>query len=87
MNENIKEITEQTEALMENKEAEVLDTNTQMGETSKYRNLYVIIEQIDGKIIPVGLEMLSEARRLIDDFNKKYLLKIRTHKRYIHTKK
>ena len=37
-----------------------------------YRHLYVIIEQEEGKIIPVSLEMLGEARRLMDDFNNKY---------------
>ncbi len=73
LNEVIKETTKQTDFSIENKEANVLDTDNKEDETSKYRNLYVIIEQIDGKIVPVGLEMLSEARRLIDDFNKKYL--------------
>ena len=53
---------------------EEVDNINKRNETNKYRNLYVIIDQIDGKIIPVGLEMLSEARRLIDDFNKKYSL-------------
>ena len=53
---------------------EVASIENKKNEISKYRNLYVIIEQVDGKIIPVGLEMLSEARRLIDDFNKKYSL-------------
>jgi len=37
-----------------------------------YRHLYVIIEHEDGKFLPVSLEMLGEARRLLDDFNKKY---------------
>ncbi len=37
-----------------------------------YRHLYVVMEQEDGKLVPVSLEMLSEARRLMDDFNKKY---------------
>lgn len=37
-----------------------------------YRHLYVVIEQIDGKILPVSFEMLGEARRLFDDFNAKY---------------
>ncbi|HSB57268.1 MAG TPA: electron transfer flavoprotein subunit alpha/FixB family protein [Nitrosopumilaceae archaeon] len=40
--------------------------------TEYYRHLYVIIEQIDGKLLPVSLEMLGEARRLFDDFNTKY---------------
>lgn len=37
-----------------------------------YRHLYVVIEQIDGKILPVSFEMLGEARRLFDDFNIRY---------------
>ncbi len=74
MNENTIETVDRTACSTEDKEAEVLDTINKRNETSKYRNLYVIIEQVDGKIVPVGLEMLSEARRLIDDFNKKYLL-------------
>jgi len=74
LNENINESIERTASLKEDKEADVLDTSNKEDEISKYRNLYVIIEQIDGKIVPVGLEMISEARRLVDDFNKKYLL-------------
>ena len=38
----------------------------------KYRHVYVVIEHIDGKLLPVSLEMLGEARRLFDEFNKKY---------------
>ncbi len=38
----------------------------------KYRHIYVIIEHFEGKIIPVTLEMLGEARRLMDEFNQKY---------------
>src|ERR671923_1051249 len=37
-----------------------------------YRHLYVVIEHEEGKPIPVSLEMLGEARRLMDGFNKKY---------------
>ena len=37
-----------------------------------YRHVYVVIEHIDGKLLPVSLEMLGEARRLFDDFNRKY---------------
>ena len=37
-----------------------------------YRHLYVVMEIENGKPIPVSLEMLGEARRLMDDFNKKY---------------
>ncbi|HEX6067437.1 MAG TPA: electron transfer flavoprotein subunit alpha/FixB family protein [Nitrososphaera sp.] len=38
----------------------------------KYEHLYVVIEHDEGKPVPVSLEMLGEARRLIDDYNKKY---------------
>lgn len=38
----------------------------------KYEHLYVVIEHDAGKPVPVSLEMLGEARRLIDDYNKKY---------------
>lgn len=37
-----------------------------------YRHLYVIIEHEEGKFLPVSFEMLGEARRLMDNFNKKY---------------
>ena len=37
-----------------------------------YRHLYVVIEHEEGKPVPVSLEMLGEARRLMDNFNKKY---------------
>jgi electron transfer flavoprotein alpha subunit len=37
--------------------------------------LYVIIEHEGGKFLPVSLEMLGEARRLLDNFNKKYSTK------------
>lgn len=39
-----------------------------------YHHLYVIIEVEGGKLVPVSLEMLGEARRLVDAFNKKYNL-------------
>jgi electron transfer flavoprotein alpha subunit len=76
MNENMSETIDRTAALRKENESimEEVDNINKRNETNKYRNLYVIIDQIDGKIIPVGLEMLSEARRLIDDFNKKYSL-------------
>jgi electron transfer flavoprotein alpha subunit len=38
----------------------------------QYQHLYVIIEHEDGVPVPVSLEMLGEARRLMDGFNKKY---------------
>ena len=37
-----------------------------------YRHVYVVIEHIDGKLLPVSLEMLGEARRLFDDYNARY---------------
>ncbi len=37
-----------------------------------YRHLYLIIEHEEGRIIPVSLEMLGEARRIMDEFNIKY---------------
>jgi electron transfer flavoprotein alpha subunit len=40
--------------------------------TPKYQHLYVIIEHEDGKPVPVSLEMLGEARRLMNSFNDKY---------------
>src|SRR5206468_9529990 len=40
--------------------------------TEKYRHIYVIIEHFEGEVVPVSLEMLGEARRLMDDFNQKY---------------
>jgi len=40
--------------------------------TENYRHLYVVIEQIDGKFLQVSLEMIGEARRLLDNFNSKY---------------
>ena len=38
----------------------------------KYRHLYVVIEHEDGELLPVSLEMIGEARRLLDGFNSKY---------------
>ncbi len=38
----------------------------------KYEHLYVVIEHDAGKPVPVSLEMLGEARRLMDGYNKKY---------------
>jgi electron transfer flavoprotein alpha subunit len=39
---------------------------------SKYQHLYVVIEHEDGLPVPISLEMLGEARRLMDGFNKRY---------------
>ena len=38
----------------------------------KYRHLYVVIEIEEGQILPVGKEMIGEARRLMDKFNQNY---------------
>lgn len=38
----------------------------------KYEHLYVVIEHEQGKPVPVSLEMLGEARRLMDGYNKRY---------------
>jgi electron transfer flavoprotein alpha subunit len=43
-----------------------------MKSSSKYQHLYVVVEHEDGIPVPVSLEMLGEARRLMDGFNKKY---------------
>ena len=40
--------------------------------TEKYRHLYVVIEHEDGNFLPVSLEMVGEARRLVDGLNSKY---------------
>ncbi|HKU49483.1 MAG TPA: electron transfer flavoprotein subunit alpha/FixB family protein [Nitrososphaera sp.] len=40
--------------------------------SEKYQHLYVVIEHDEGKLVPVSLEMLGEARRLMDGFNSKY---------------
>ncbi|NHI03147.1 Electron transfer flavoprotein, beta subunit [Candidatus Nitrosotalea sp. TS] len=37
-----------------------------------YRHVYIIIEHEEGTILQVSLEMLGEARRILDNFNKKY---------------
>jgi len=43
------------------------DSNPKSDE--KYRHIYVIIEHFEGQVVPVSLEMLGEARRLMDGFN------------------
>ena len=40
----------------------------------KYQHLFVCFEHDDGNPLSVSFEMLGEARRLMDDFNKKYSL-------------
>ena len=39
---------------------------------SKYEHLYVVVEHEGGKPVPVSLEMLGEARRLMDGYNLRY---------------
>ena len=41
---------------------------------NEYHHTYVIVEHEEGKPLPVSLEMLGEARRLIDNFNDRYSL-------------
>ena len=50
MNENMNKTINRTTALtgVIEKEAEEVDSINKKNETSKYRNLYVIIEQVDG---------------------------------------
>jgi electron transfer flavoprotein alpha subunit len=40
-----------------------------------FRHTYIVMEHEEGKLLQISLEMLSEARRLLDDFNKKYTSK------------
>ena len=37
-----------------------------------FRHAYIVMEQEEGKLLQVSLEMLAEVRRLLDEFNKKY---------------
>ncbi|MDQ3972069.1 MAG: electron transfer flavoprotein subunit alpha/FixB family protein [Thermoproteota archaeon] len=59
---------------------EDLDQSTKTGNNTvdtcknEYRHTYVVIEHEEGKPLPVSLEMLGEARRLIDNFNGRYSL-------------
>src|SRR4029453_6542479 len=49
-----------------------MNTTISSKSEDNYQHLYVVIEHEEGKPIPVSLEMLGEARRLMDDFNKRY---------------
>lgn len=50
-----------------------LESNSEnLGKAEPYQHLYVVIEHEEGIPVPVSLEMLGEARRLMDNFNKKY---------------
>lgn len=37
-----------------------------------FRHVYIVIEHEEGRLLQVSLEMLGEARRMMDGFNKKY---------------
>ncbi len=56
--------------------SQVVTSNTNRSEGQEtqqdYLHLYVIIEHEEDKIVPVSLEMLGEARRLMDKYNQKY---------------
>ena len=47
--------------------------NHKKDKEESYRHLFVIIETINDKIVPASFEILGEARRLMDQFNKFYL--------------
>ena len=47
-------------------------TNSANESEGSYRHLYVVAEHDEGNPIPVTLEMLGEARRLMDIFNARY---------------
>ena len=48
------------------------DDNKSNIKADNYKHLFVVIEHFDGNLVPVSLEMLGEARRLMDDYNTKY---------------
>jgi len=48
-------------------------TNHKKNKEENYRHLFVVIETINNNIVPASFEMLGEARRLMDKFNKFYL--------------
>ena len=48
------------------------DDNESNNKAGNYKHLYVVIEHFDGSLVPVSLEMLGEARRLMDDYNLRY---------------
>lgn len=58
-----------------NEDVSVHNSKSNSGDLVKiepYQHLYVVIEHEEGIPVPVSLEMLGEARRLMDNFNKKY---------------
>jgi electron transfer flavoprotein alpha subunit len=55
-----------------NGRAAMQGTEDDTGSEGSYRHLYLVVEHDNGKPIPVTLEMLGEARRLMDNFNGRY---------------
>jgi len=51
-----------------------VQNNYRTNNEERYRHLFVIIESLNNEIIPSSLEMLGEARRLMDHFNQQYNL-------------
>ncbi|MGE3859684.1 MAG: electron transfer flavoprotein subunit alpha/FixB family protein [Nitrososphaeraceae archaeon] len=47
--------------------------NHKKDKEESYRHLFVVIETINNNIVPASFEMLGEARRLMDQFNKFYI--------------
>ena len=47
--------------------------NHKKDKEESYRHLFVVIETINDNIVPASFEMLGEARRLMDQFNKFYI--------------
>lgn len=44
------------------------------GLVMRYQHMFVLFEHDDGNVLNVSYEMLGEARRLMDDFNRRYAL-------------
>lgn len=56
-----------------NEQTQNLESNSEnLVGGAPYQHLFVVIEHEEGTPVPVSLEMLGEARRLMDNFNKKY---------------
>jgi electron transfer flavoprotein alpha subunit len=61
-----------TLSTLPNSRAAMPVTDDDAGSEGNYRHLYLVVEHDNGKAIPVTLEMLGEARRLMDNFNGRY---------------
>lgn len=57
---------------MSNATQNLESSSENLGKVEPYQHLYVVIEHEEGIPVPISLEMLGEARRLMDNFNKKY---------------